>query len=88
MSGEATAEATVEPETRWHRIDEADLPGEGRVRSVVVYGGPVAVGTCAGPFGALESRRFRRHVVFDARLRPAARRSGRRARVTASPDHR
>jgi hypothetical protein len=54
MSGEATAEATVEPETR-RRRDEADLLGEGRLRSVVVDGRTVAVSTCPGRFGALDT---------------------------------
>jgi pyruvate oxidase len=56
MTSEATADVTAEPATRWHRIDDTDLPGEGRVRTVVVDGRSVAVSRCAGRFGALENR--------------------------------
>ena len=121
MSGEATAEATIAPEKRWHRIEGADLPGEGRGSSVAVDGRTGAVSQWADRFGLANRRpdlagrlvnpdwpEFARlrgarglsarsvalpddsvaRVVLDSRLRPAARRSGRRARVTSSPDHR
>ena len=42
-------------DTRWHRIDPVDLPGEDRVRSVVVDGRSVAMSRCAGRLGALEN---------------------------------
>ena len=57
MTAEATkADVTAVPATRWHRIDEADLPAEGRVRTVVVDGRSVAMSRCAGSLGALENR--------------------------------
>lgn len=40
----------------WHRVEERDLPGEGRVRSVVVDGRSVAISRCGGVLGALENR--------------------------------
>lgn len=40
----------------WHRIDDGDLPGEGRVRSVVVDGRSVALSRCGDRLGALENR--------------------------------
>ncbi len=40
----------------WHRMEERDLPGEGRVRSVVVDGRSVAVSRCGGVLGALENK--------------------------------
>jgi nitrite reductase/ring-hydroxylating ferredoxin subunit len=40
----------------WHRIEDADLPADGRVRSVIVDGRSVAVSRCAGRLGALENR--------------------------------
>lgn len=40
----------------WHRIPAGDLPDEGRVRTVVVDGRPLAVARCAGRIGALENR--------------------------------
>ena len=43
-------------EVRWHRLEDVDLPGEGRVRSVVVDGRSVAVSRCGGAVGALENR--------------------------------
>lgn len=42
--------------TSWHRVDADDLPGEGRVRSTVVDGRPVALTRCDGRLGALENR--------------------------------
>lgn len=47
--------ATTTP-TRWHRIESADVPDEGRVRSTVVDGRPVALTRCGGRVGALENR--------------------------------
>ena len=40
----------------WHKVLEADVPDEGRVRSTVVDGRPVAVTRCGGRLGALENR--------------------------------
>ncbi len=50
-----TAHPTGRPTVTWHRVDESDLPGEGRVRTVVVDGRSVAMSRCAGRFGALEN---------------------------------
>jgi pyruvate oxidase len=44
------------PTTRWHRVEETDVPEEGRVRSTVVDGRPVALTRCDGQLGALENR--------------------------------
>jgi pyruvate oxidase len=58
MAGDVTSDvetATAEPHSRWHRIEEADLPAEGRVRSVLVDGRSVAVSRCGGRVGALEN---------------------------------
>jgi thiamine pyrophosphate-dependent acetolactate synthase large subunit-like protein/nitrite reductase/ring-hydroxylating ferredoxin subunit len=43
-------------ENQWHRVDPADLPGEGRVHTVVVDGHPVALTRCGGQLGALDNR--------------------------------
>jgi len=40
----------------WHRVDPADVPDEGRVRSVTVDGRSVALAWCGGRLGALENR--------------------------------
>ncbi|HEV8558414.1 MAG TPA: thiamine pyrophosphate-binding protein [Actinophytocola sp.] len=40
----------------WHRVDPSDVPGEGRVRSVVVDGRTVALSRCGARLGALENR--------------------------------
>jgi len=40
----------------WHRVDPSDVPDEGRVRSVVVGGRPVALTRCGQQLGALENR--------------------------------
>jgi len=40
----------------WHRVDQVDVPGEGRVRSVTVDGRTVALARCGGRLGALENR--------------------------------
>jgi len=40
----------------WHRVDPADLPDDGRVRSVVVDGRTVALSRCGAWLGALENR--------------------------------
>ncbi|HSS67275.1 MAG TPA: thiamine pyrophosphate-binding protein [Nocardioidaceae bacterium] len=41
---------------QWHRLDPADVPEEGRVRSVVVDGRTVAVARCGALLGALENK--------------------------------
>jgi pyruvate oxidase len=43
-------------ENGWHRIEEVDLPDEGRVHSLVVDGRAVALTRCSGRLGALENR--------------------------------
>jgi thiamine pyrophosphate-dependent acetolactate synthase large subunit-like protein/nitrite reductase/ring-hydroxylating ferredoxin subunit len=43
-------------ENGWHRVDPADVPAEGRVRSVVVDGQSVALSRCGARLGALENR--------------------------------
>ena len=40
----------------WHRVEQRDLPAEGRVRSVVVDGRSVAISRCGGVLGALDNR--------------------------------
>ena len=40
----------------WHRVDPADIPAEGRVRSVTVDGRTVALARCGAALGALENR--------------------------------
>src|ERR1043166_5595631 len=40
----------------WHRVDLADVPAEGRVRSVTVDGRTVALARCGAALGALENR--------------------------------
>jgi len=40
----------------WHRVDPADVPAEGRVRSVTVDGRTVALARCGAGLGALENR--------------------------------
>lgn len=40
----------------WHRVDPADVPDDGRVRSVVVDGRTVALSRCGATLGALENR--------------------------------
>lgn len=40
----------------WHRVDPADVPAEGRVRSVTVDGRTVALARCGARLGALENR--------------------------------
>ena len=40
---------------RWRRVSEADVPAEGRVRSVVVDGRSIALSRCGGRLGALEN---------------------------------
>ena len=40
----------------WHRVDPADVPDEGRVRSVTVDGRTVALARCGARLGALENR--------------------------------
>ena len=40
----------------WHRVEQVDVPDEGRVRSVVVHGRTVALARCGGRLGALENR--------------------------------
>ncbi len=41
------------PSVRWHRVDDGDVPGEGRVRSVEVGGRSVALARCGDRLGAL-----------------------------------
>jgi len=41
---------------RWRRVPEADVPAEGRVRSVIVDGRSIAMSRCGGLLGALENR--------------------------------
>jgi thiamine pyrophosphate-dependent acetolactate synthase large subunit-like protein/nitrite reductase/ring-hydroxylating ferredoxin subunit len=40
----------------WHRVADADLPADGRVRTALVDGRPVALSRCGERFGALENR--------------------------------
>jgi nitrite reductase/ring-hydroxylating ferredoxin subunit len=40
----------------WHRVDPLDVPGDGRVRSVVVDGRTVALARCGLTLGALDNR--------------------------------
>src|SRR5215469_9503294 len=40
----------------WHLVDQADVPGEGRVRSVIVDGRSVALARCGPRVGALVNR--------------------------------
>ncbi|MGH3696076.1 MAG: thiamine pyrophosphate-binding protein [Pseudonocardiaceae bacterium] len=40
----------------WHKVDPADVPDDGRVRSVVVDGRTVALSRCGARLGALENR--------------------------------
>lgn len=49
-------EERAESQARWYRVEETDVPDEGRVRSTVVDGRPVALTRCAGRLGALENR--------------------------------
>ncbi|GAA3826873.1 cation:proton antiporter [Nocardioides panacisoli] len=46
----------TESRTSWHRVTGDDVPDEGRVRSTVVDGRPVALTRCDGLIGALENR--------------------------------
>jgi thiamine pyrophosphate-dependent acetolactate synthase large subunit-like protein/nitrite reductase/ring-hydroxylating ferredoxin subunit len=41
---------------QWHRVDPADVPDEGRVRSVTVDGRTVALARCGSRLGALDNR--------------------------------
>ncbi|HEY7595138.1 MAG TPA: thiamine pyrophosphate-binding protein [Actinophytocola sp.] len=43
-------------ENGWHRVDPADIPAEGRVRSAIVAGRSVALSRCGTDLGALENR--------------------------------
>ncbi len=40
----------------WHRVADTDLPADGRVRTALVDGRPVALSRCGARFGALENR--------------------------------
>jgi hypothetical protein len=40
----------------WHRVDPVNVPGDGRVRSVVVDGRTVALARCGLRLGALDDR--------------------------------
>ena len=52
-TGQTTGGSSTDTTVRWHRIEEGDLPEEGRVRSVVVDGRSLAVSRCGGRVGAL-----------------------------------
>jgi pyruvate oxidase len=39
----------------WHRVQDGDVPDEGRVHSVEVGGRAVALARCGERFGALEN---------------------------------
>src|SRR4051794_29792508 len=41
--------------TQWHRVDDGDVPDDGRVRSAEVGGRPLALTRCGAEFGALEN---------------------------------
>jgi thiamine pyrophosphate-dependent acetolactate synthase large subunit-like protein/nitrite reductase/ring-hydroxylating ferredoxin subunit len=41
---------------QWHRVDPVDVPGDGRVRGVVVDGRTVALARCGERLGALDNR--------------------------------
>ena len=43
-------------ENGWHKVDPADVPDDGRVRSVVVDGRTVALSRCGARLGALDNR--------------------------------
>jgi pyruvate oxidase len=43
-------------ENGWHKVDPADVPDDGRVRSVVVDGRTVALSRCGVRLGALDNR--------------------------------
>ncbi|MEU0794102.1 thiamine pyrophosphate-binding protein [Amycolatopsis sp. NPDC005961] len=43
-------------ENGWHRVDPADVPDDGRVRSVTIDGRSVALSRCGARLGALENR--------------------------------
>jgi pyruvate oxidase len=40
----------------WHRVEPVDVPDDGRVRSVVVGGRPIALARCGERLGALDNR--------------------------------
>src|SRR5215217_9688505 len=40
----------------WHRVDEVDVPADGRVRSVVVDGRSIALARCGARLGALDNK--------------------------------
>src|SRR5437588_8924582 len=42
-------------ENGWHRVDPADVPADGRVRSVTVDGRSVALSRCGARLGALDN---------------------------------
>ena len=43
-------------QARWVRVRDADVPADGRVRSVVVAGRSIAMSRCGGQLGALENK--------------------------------
>ncbi len=43
----------IGPSTRWHRVDDGELPDDGRVRSVEVGGLSIALARCGDRLGAL-----------------------------------
>lgn len=40
----------------WHKVNPADVPDDGRARSIVVDGRTVALSRCGATLGALENR--------------------------------
>ncbi len=45
----------AETHSRWHRVEDGDVPGEGRVRSVEVGGRTLALARCGARLGALDN---------------------------------
>ena len=43
-------------QAQWVRVRDADVPADGRVRSVVVAGRSIAMSRCGGQLGALENK--------------------------------
>ena len=62
---------------QWHRIEDDEVPDEGRVAGVVVDGRPVALTRCRGAVGALENRcPHQGGPLCQGRVAPWARSSG------------
>jgi thiamine pyrophosphate-dependent enzyme len=71
-------------ENGWHRVDPADVPAVGRVRSAVVAGRSVALSRCGDRLGALENRSGRPRGLLRRRGDPSgAGARGRRVRPAA-----